>query len=81
MSPTIGSALGAGVQGVHSGIQRASEAAVAIAAGPPANREGEAADLASSLVELKLGEQQVVASTQVVKSADEMIGTLIDTLA
>lgn len=75
------SLMGSGVQGIHAGIQLATEAATAIAAGPSANREGEAADLATSLTELKLSEQQVVASTKVVKSADEMLGRLIDTLA
>lgn len=81
MATTISSVMTTGVQGVHGGIQRAHEAATAIAAGPSANRDGEATDLASSLVELKLSEHQVVASTKVVESADEMLGRLIDTLA
>lgn len=41
-------------------------------------RDADAKDIAESLVQLKLGKQQVVASAQMVKTADQLLGYLID---
>lgn len=71
------SALSTGLQGLQAGIGRTNQAAGEIAR---AGTTGEG-DLATSIVDLKIGEQQVKASAAVLRTADEMLGTLIDTLA
>jgi hypothetical protein len=43
--------------------------------------QAEQADLATSLVALQAGKQEVEAGAKVVKTADEVLGTLIDTRA
>ena len=74
------SILSIGVQGVQAGFQRANEAATNIV---KAGLEGgeDLSDLATSIVDLKVSEQIVKASAKVIKSADETLGTLIDTKA
>lgn len=67
------SVLSVGTQGMQAGFARASEAASNIARGGD-----DLGDLTTSLVDLKAGEVQVKASAAVVRSADDMIGTLID---
>jgi hypothetical protein len=67
------SILSIGNQGIQAGFNRANEAASAIARGGD-----ESGDLTAPLVDLKASELQVKASAAVVKSADDMIGTLID---
>jgi hypothetical protein len=67
------SILSVGTQGMQAGFARAAEAASSIARG--GDDQG---DLTTSLVDLKASEVQVKASAAVVKSADDMIGTLID---
>lgn len=63
-----------GVKGVQTGIAGANDAAGKIA------RLGteQGGDVATPVVELKQNELQVKASAAVIKSADEMLGTLID---
>lgn len=78
LSPSL---LQAGLQGVQNGMARAGNAAAEIASQTADNAAPDGASLATSLVELKLSEVQVAASAKVVKSADELVGTLIDTLA
>lgn len=85
MALTIGNglgshALGIGLQGVQNGISRANEAAAEIA-GAGLDGSLDVTAMAASLVDLKVSEQLVKASAAVVKSADEMVGTLIDTQA
>lgn len=77
-SVSPGSVLSTGVQGLQAGIGRANQAAGQIAR---AGTSQEGGDLATSLVDLKASEQQVKASAAVIKTADDMLGTLIDTLA
>jgi hypothetical protein len=67
------SILSIGNQGIQSGLSRANQAASAIARGGDEN-----GDLTTSMVDLKTSEIQVKASAAVVKSADDMIGTVID---
>lgn len=71
------SAMSSGVQGLQAGLGRANQAAGEIA------RSGTTGggDLATPLVDLKVSEQQVKASAAVIKTADDMLGTLIDTMA
>ncbi len=67
------SLLSIGNQGIQAGFARANEAASAIARGGDAN-----GDMAPPIVDLKTSEIQVKASAAVVRSADDMLGTLID---
>lgn len=75
----VDSVLATGLNGVQAGILRAHQAASSIA-GQTLPREGVAPadNLIQPMVELELSEQQVVASAAVVKTADELLGTLID---
>ena len=69
------SLLATGVQGVQTGMASANEAAGKIARFGTTEQDG---DLATPLVDLKRSELQVKASAAVIKTADEMVGTLID---
>jgi flagellar hook protein FlgE len=72
------SVLSSGVQGLQAGLGRANQAAGQIAR---AGTGSDGGDLTTSLVDLKSSEQQVKASAAVIRTADDMLGTLIDTLA
>ncbi len=79
------SVLATGLQGVQGGLYRTQEAARDIAAASTVDSAEQGAEgrdvtgnLTRSLVDLKIGEQQVEASAAVVKTADEIMGTLID---
>ncbi len=71
----INSVLSTGVQGVQAGMQRANRAAGEIARAGTTEQSG---DLATPIVDLKRSELQVKASAAVIKTADDMMGTLID---
>ena len=71
--------LQTGVQGIQRGLSQANQAAQQIATGPA--KGAELPELTESAVALKVAEHQVKASAQVVRSADETIGTLLDTMA
>ncbi len=82
----MNSVLSTGLQGVQSGVstvQRAAEDIVnATATDPETASGGDAlASITEAAVSLKVGEQQVQASAAVVKTADEILGTLLDTKA
>ena len=74
-SVSPGSLLATGTQGVQAGLNRANDAAGRIARFGTTEQDG---DLATPIVDLKLSEIQVKASAAVIKTADEMVGTLID---
>lgn len=74
-SVSSSSVLATGVQGVQAGQARANEAAGKIARFGTTEQDG---DLATPLVDLKRSELQVKASAAVIKTADEIVGTLID---
>jgi flagellar hook protein FlgE len=75
-------ALDSGLLGLQRGFQTATTASGNIArqtSGSEANDvSGAGADLAQELVSQRVGQQQTEASAQVVKAADETLGTLID---
>lgn len=85
----VNSILSAGVQGISSGLEQARKAAEDIAEtalqppsqtganNPPSSDDG-LSNLTSAAVDLKLGELQVKASANVIKTADEIIGTIVD---
>lgn len=71
---SIGSSLLSGLQGIQAGFNRADVASAQIASfGVEDN-----ARLTQNLIDLKRSEHQVKASANVVKTADSMLGTLID---
>ena len=82
-----GSAFNSGLAAIQSGQQRVDQAATNIASStvtrPEQARDSTAlpdtnADLASSLVELKVGKTEAQAGAKVVETADEVLGTLLD---
>ncbi|GBL04363.1 hypothetical protein [Glaciecola sp. KUL10] len=77
ISPINGaqSALYSGFEGYKRGEAKVTEAAANIATRPAQS------NLNESVVDLTTGSLQAQASASVIKRADEMLGTLIDTLA
>ena len=78
----INNALNIGIQGIQDGMQGMENAARKIARGgvdgPRGSAEGSSNGLIEPMVDLKLYERSVEASAQVVKTADETLGTLLD---
>ena len=76
----VNTALQAGLQGVQHGQAGMVEAAneIAKASSQPLSKSS---NIVESMVDLKLYEQTVEASLQVVKAADESLGTLLDAMA
>ena len=80
----VGSVFQTGVNGVRDGLNSARQAADNIAkigTVEPRSEQGATGDLAEQIVNLKVSENQVKASAKVIETADEMLGTLIDTRA
>lgn len=77
----INNTLGIGIQGIQDGMMGMENAARKIARGggdgPQGTAEG-AGSLIEPMVDLKLYERSVEASAQVVRTADETLGTLLD---
>lgn len=84
ISNTLSNPLSIGLQGVQDGMAGMENAARKIARGgvdgPQGTAEG-AGNLIEPMVELKVYERSVEASAQVVKTADETLGTLLDIMA
>jgi len=80
----ISNTLGIGIQGIQEGMAGMENAARKIARGgadgPQGTADG-AGSLVEPIVELNLYERSVEASAQVVKTADETLGTLLDIMA
>ena len=77
----ISNTLGIGIQGVQEGLQGMEASARKIARGgvdgPQGSADG-AGGLIEPIIDLKLYERRVQASAQIVKTADETLGTLLD---
>jgi hypothetical protein len=73
-------ALGAGLQGIQTGLKNLDRDAAQIASAAQFKNES-AADLAQPLTNLTVDRLQVQLSAKVVKTVDETIGTLLDKLA
>jgi len=71
----MNSILSIGTQGLQAGIGRVNQAAGQVAR--LGNMSG-SSDLATAVVDMKANELQVKASASVIKTGDEMLGTLID---
>lgn len=80
----INNSLSLGIQGIQDGMAGMENAARKIARGgvdgPQGTAEG-AGNLIEPMVDLKIYERSVEASAQVVKTADETLGTLLDIMA
>jgi hypothetical protein len=70
---TISNSLSTGLQGIQAGMQR-----VNLAGGRIAVHAADTEVLATNAVEQMSGRHQVGLAAQVVKVADEMLGSLID---
>lgn len=68
-------AIGQGLQGIAAGFDRLDRAAARIA------KDGDSQDLVANIVDLMQAKHQVRTSLAVVKSADEMTGTILDLFA
>ncbi|MCI2282694.1 hypothetical protein L3081_03815 [Colwellia sp. MSW7] len=88
----IQSAFNSGVQGFQNATETANQAAANIVAEttvPEANTlnaasassENKIPDLNQSIVDLKVAEYQAKASVEVIKTADDTLGTLLDVTA
>lgn len=80
----INNTLAVGIQGIQDGMVGMENAARKIARGgidgPQGTAQG-AGSLIEPIVDLKVYERSVEASAQVVKTADETLGTLLDVMA
>ena len=87
----IQSAFNSGVQGLQRATETADQAAADIVAETsgthenhnhePLGSEQKIPDLNQSIVDLKVAEHQAKASTEVIKAADDSLGTLLDVTA
>jgi len=75
---SISGVLQTGVQGIQSGIQGMERAASEIA---QVSTNSGVNDVIEPVMDLKLYELSVEASAKVVQTADELLGTLLDTMA
>ncbi len=77
------SMMSAGLSAFHSGQQRVEQAASAIASasGPVPENSQAVADITEQMIQLKVGEHSAKVGARVIQSADEVLGTLIDTQA
>lgn len=85
-----GSIFSSGISAVQAGQRRVDQAATEIAgaavnkpvkAGETSQFSDNKRDLATSLVDLQIGKVQVQAGAKVIQTADEVLGTLVDTRA
>ncbi len=75
------SILSTGLQGIQNGVNTANQAArdIVRATTTEQDADGEVtADITEAVVDLKVGEIQAKASAAVVRTADEVLGTLVD---
>lgn len=81
MISPLNSPLNTGLQGIQEGLQGMDNAARRIARGGVDGPQGSASgsgDMLEAVVDLRLYKRSVEASAQVVKTADETLGTLLD---
>jgi hypothetical protein len=76
----IDSLASLGLLGIQKGMQGARAAATEIASSEQAGAASPT-DVAAAMIALKQSELQVAASAKTISSANQMIGSLIDTLA
>jgi hypothetical protein len=76
----VGSVLDSGVQGFQNGVRQVNQAATTIARAGTVEPEKASSleEITTAAVELKSGELQAKASAAVIRSADEVLGTLVN---
>jgi hypothetical protein len=72
---SVNSILNTGALGIRAGIEQADLGGSRLAG---LGNSFDVSDVATALVEMKIGEIQVKASASVLKTADQMLGTIID---
>ncbi|KZY67424.1 hypothetical protein A3742_11445 [Oleiphilus sp. HI0071] len=77
----VNSVIDVGLSGVRQGIEGVEKTASDIVRAGAIDGAVGANDAAESIVELRLYQRSVEASAQVVRTADEVLGTLLDTMA
>jgi len=77
----VNSVLQTGLQGVQNGLEGVEKAATEIVRAGTVNGSTGSNDVVESIVDLKLYERSVKASAQVVRTADEVLGSILDTMA
>jgi hypothetical protein len=85
INSTLPSALNSGMQGIQNGVAGIDDAARRIARGGADGPQGSGGPAAGGVIEpmvdLQLYKRSVEASAQVVKPADETLGSLLDIMA
>lgn len=76
---SVNSILHSGIQGVQSATQGIERAAKDIVRSGTDGAAGQN-NVVESIVDLQLYERSVQASAQIVKTADEVLGTILDTM-
>ncbi|NOX27421.1 MAG: hypothetical protein GXP21_04415 [Gammaproteobacteria bacterium] len=74
----IDSAFNNGLLGIQRGLGQTQKSANEIS-GAVANKDSTVGDVTRAVVDLRQAEQQVQASSEVVNTTNELIGSLIDT--
>jgi len=78
---SISPLLNSGLQGISSGMQGVHDAAQKIVRAGTVEGGAANAGIEEPVIDLKLYQRSVEASAKVVKTADEVLGTLLDALA
>tara|TARA_R110001592_G_scaffold291131_2_gene560447 strand:+ start:52051 stop:52287 length:237 start_codon:yes stop_codon:yes gene_type:complete len=76
---TVNSIMQSGIQGIQNatqGVERAAKDIVRSGTNGAASQN----NVVESIVDLQLYERSVQASAQIVKTADEVLGTILDTM-
>ncbi|UQG59915.1 flagellar biosynthesis protein FlgE [Marinobacter sp. M3C] len=85
INTTLPSAFSTGMQGIQSGVAGLDDAARRIARGGVDGPQGTGGSTGGGIIEpmvdLQLYKRSVEASAQVVKTADETLGSLLDIMA
>jgi flagellar hook protein FlgE len=77
----VNSVLDSGLTGVRQGIEGVEKAASDIVRAGTVDGADGTNDVIEPIIELRLYQRSVEASAQVVRTADEVLGTLLDTMA
>ena len=77
----VSSVLQTGLQGIQNANQGVEKAAKEIVRSGTVDGPSGSNNVVEPIVDLKLYERSIEASAQVVKTADEILGSLLDTMA
>lgn len=77
----VNSVVESGLSGIRNGVEGVEKSAAEIARAGVVDGADGANDVLESIIELRLYQRSVEASSQVVRTADEVLGTLLDTMA